>query len=188
MTEFAERLVARCGAVASLAALERHYDLLVRWNRVLNLTRIEDPGEVVERHYCESLFLAGHLPPGPLRVADIGSGAGFPGIPLAVARPDCHVTLIESHRRKAVFLREATRELPNVKVTAMRVEEISETFEWAVSRAVRLHDLEPALVRLAARYAVLAGEQPPAAGRIAWQEPLPLPWGKARRLWLGQLA
>ena len=111
---FADILRARLACIidlspAQVSALDAHYQLLLRWNRTLNLTRVESLEEAVERHYCESVFLASHLPAGPLRVADIGSGAGFPGFPVAVARPDCQVTLIESHQRKAVFLREASR-------------------------------------------------------------------------------
>jgi len=180
---YAEQLTA-----AQAAALARHYELLAKWNRVLNLTSIDDPAAIVERHYCESLFLAGHLPEGELSVADVGSGAGFPGIPVAVARPDCRVTLIESHQRKAVFLREATREMAHVKVFAGRAEALRESFDWAISRAVRLSEIEPVLARLAASFAVLAGEEPPAAGRIAWQAPVALPWGRSRRLWLGRRA
>jgi 16S rRNA (guanine527-N7)-methyltransferase len=84
-------------------ALRAHFELLQRWNKSLNLTRIDS----VERNYGESLFLGRHLPPGPLRICDIGSGAGFPGFPVAVLRPDCEITLIEAHQRKAVFLKEA---------------------------------------------------------------------------------
>ena len=61
------------------AALEAHYELLMRWNRKLNLTSIRRLEEAVERHYCESVFPGAHLPAGALRIADIGSGAGFPG-------------------------------------------------------------------------------------------------------------
>ena len=117
-------------------ALDAHYELMLRWNAKLNLTRITDRQEAWERHYLESIFLARQLPPGPLRIADVGSGAGFPGIPIAVVRPECTVTLIESHQRKSVFLREATRDLPNVRVLAMRAESVQETFDWIVSRAV----------------------------------------------------
>src|ERR1700681_467468 len=115
--------------------LQAHYELLLRWNRVLNLTTIDSLEEAIERHYCESLFLAVHLSPSPLHLADVGSGAGFPGIPVAVVRPDCTVTLIESHKRKAVFLREAARKLPNVRVLSQRGEDIKERFDCAVSRA-----------------------------------------------------
>ena len=98
-------------------ALQRHHELLERWNQRLNLTRIDS----VERNYGESLFLGKHLPEGPLRICDIGSGAGFPGFPVAVLRPDCEVTLIESHQRKAVFLKEAARGIANIRVLAKRL-------------------------------------------------------------------
>ena len=117
-------------------ALEAHFELMLRWNAKLNLTRITDRAEAWERHYKESIFLANKLPPGPLKIADVGSGAGFPGIPIAVVRPECQVTLIESHQRKAVFLREATRDLSNVRVLAIRAESVTEQFDWIVSRAV----------------------------------------------------
>src|SRR5215472_3129954 len=87
---------------AQLDQLERHYQALHRWNIKLNLTRINDLSEIVRFHYCESLYLGLKLPPGPLRIADVGSGAGFPGIPLAIIRPELHLTLIESHQRKSV--------------------------------------------------------------------------------------
>ena len=101
---FAELLLERLGSWVPLApeqvrVLERHYELMVRWNKVLNLTAVREVAEIVERHYCESLFLGSHLPAGALRIADVGSGAGFPGIPVAILRPECPVTLIESHQR-----------------------------------------------------------------------------------------
>jgi 16S rRNA G527 N7-methylase RsmG len=65
--------------------LEKHFLLLQHWNRTLNLTSLKNPEEIVERHYAESLFLGAHLPAGNLSIVDVGSGAGFPGIP--VARP-----------------------------------------------------------------------------------------------------
>ena len=109
---------------------------MLRWNAKLNLTRITGRAEAWERNYQESIYLARQLPPGPLRIADVGSGAGFPGIPIAIVRPECSVTLIVSHQRKAVFLREASRDLANVRVLAKRAEAVTETFDWIVSRAV----------------------------------------------------
>jgi 16S rRNA (guanine527-N7)-methyltransferase len=73
------------------------------------LSSIRDAETAVVRHYCESLYLAIHLPPGGHRIVDLGSGAGFPGFPIAVARPECSVVLVESHQRKAAFLKEAAR-------------------------------------------------------------------------------
>jgi 16S rRNA (guanine527-N7)-methyltransferase len=174
---------------ANAEALESHYNLLVHWNRTLNLTAIRDLAEVVERHYCESIFLAARLPAGPLRIVDVGSGAGFPGIPVAVYRPDCSVTLIESHQRKAVFLKEATRSLPNVRVLARRAEQADEKFDMAVSRAVSYRDLSPSLKVLASAVDLLSGsESPPAEMGFLWESPIPLPWGSQRYLRMGRRA
>jgi 16S rRNA (guanine527-N7)-methyltransferase len=168
---------------AQLAALEAHYELLVRWNRKLNLTAITDMEEAIERHYCESVFLAVHLPNGHFRIADVGSGAGFPGVPVAVVRPDCEVVLIESHRRKAVFLREATRDLSNVRVLAMRAEHVKERFDRIVSRAVSYDDLAEALKFGAPAADLLTGtEEPPEFLAFRWGEPVRLPWGRSRFL------
>jgi 16S rRNA (guanine527-N7)-methyltransferase len=187
---FAELLRERLGSIIELSPpqiqqLEWHFDLLSRWNRVLNLTSLRKPEEIVERHYCESLFLATHLPDGVLTIADIGSGAGFPGIPLAIARPECSVTLIESHQRKSVFLREAARGLPNVKVLALRAEQIGEAFDWVVSRAVRFSEIEGVTAVMASNVAFLGGAEPPSLDRFTWNTPISLPWGDQRKLWIG---
>jgi 16S rRNA (guanine(527)-N(7))-methyltransferase RsmG len=169
-----------------LLALEAHYELLVHWNRVLNLTSIESVSEAVERHYCEAVFLATRLPSVPLRIADIGSGAGFPGFPVAVVRPDCNVTLIESHRRKAVFLLEISRSVSNVRVLGMRAEGVKEWFDHAVSRAVSCQSLASILKTLAPAADLLMGEEgPPEEMGFVWREPIRLPWGRNRFLWMG---
>jgi len=183
---FADLLTQRLTGIAELSpeqvgTLETHYQLLLRWNRTLNLTSIKKMDEAVERHYCESLFLGICLPPGHLRTADIGSGAGFPGLPVAVLRPDCLVTLIESHQRKAVFLREASRNLPNVRVLAKRAEDVKEEFDWAISRAVSYEELALFLRNLAPSVDLLTGaEAPPNGIGFVWQPAIPLPWGKRR--------
>jgi len=122
---------------SQLDQLEEHYKLLLRWNQSLNLTRIVDLQSAVRLHYCESLFVGATLPAGDLTVIDVGSGAGFPGIPLAILRPECRIDLVESHKRKSVFLREAVRGLPNVQVIAERAESVEGDWDWLVSRAVR---------------------------------------------------
>jgi 16S rRNA (guanine527-N7)-methyltransferase len=189
---FAEALRARMAGVVELSggqidALAAHYELLTRWNRKINLTAIRTLEEAVERHYSEALFLAAHLPAGPLRVADVGSGAGFPGFPVAVLRPDCTVTLIEAHQRKAVFLRESSRAMPNVRVLAKRGEAVGEVFDHVISRAVSYEDLAPALKSLAPNADLLTGaEEPPADWGFQWVEPVPLPWGTRRFLRLGR--
>jgi 16S rRNA (guanine527-N7)-methyltransferase len=188
---FAELLRERLAGIVELSAeqveaLEAHYRLLERWNRSLNLTSIEKLEDVVQRHYCESLFVGRVLGPLPQKIADIGSGAGFPGFPLAVLRRDCAVTLIESHRRKAVFLKEASRTVDNVRVLAMRAEAVGEKFDWVVSRAVSYEDLAGCLPGLAARVALLTGVEPPSASlAYEWEVPIPLPWGKQRFLRVG---
>ncbi len=188
---FAELLRQKLSGIVDLngeqiQALEAHYELLVRWNRVLNLTTVTSLEEAIERHYCESLFLGAHLPSNPLRLADIGSGPGFPGIPVAVLRPDCTVTLIESHSRKAVFLREATRRLPNLIVRGQRAEAVAERFDRVMSRAVSYEDLRPVLKKLASAADLLTGgEAPPADLGFSWEEPISLPWGRHRFLRVG---
>jgi 16S rRNA (guanine(527)-N(7))-methyltransferase RsmG len=186
---FRELLRQKLIGVASLTTreldlLEQHYRLLVRWNRNLNLTSIEELVEVVERHYCESVFLAVHLPPDPLRVADLGSGAGFPGFPLAVLRPDCSVALVEGHRRKSVFLREATRQLTNVRVLSVRFEDLKEPpFDRVICRAVSYQDLKRALKKFASAADLLTGvEAPPADLGFVWESAIRLPWGRNRFL------
>lgn len=170
------------------SALEAHLELLMRWNRTVNLTAIRNREEAIERHYCESLFLGSRLPAGPLRIADVGSGAGFPGFPVAVLRPDCSVTLIESHQRKAVFLREASRKMPNVRVLAKRAEDVKEAFDWVISRAVSYADLGGYLKRLAPNVDLLSGEErPPEELGFRWEAAVALPWGRQRFLWTGSV-
>src|SRR5579863_5841477 len=91
--------------------LNRYLDLLLSANQRMNLTRIVDRPSAELLHIADSLTLLAHLPRGPSRVADVGSGGGVPGIPLAIARPDVQIYLIESTRKKAVFLVNAARQL-----------------------------------------------------------------------------
>jgi 16S rRNA (guanine527-N7)-methyltransferase len=160
------------GAISpqQLKLLEEHYHLLLRWNQRINLTRIVEMRDAIRYHYCESLYLASRLPTGPLRMIDIGSGAGFPGIPVAVYRPECSVDLVESHQRKAVFLREASRGLANVRVFARRAEEVVDSYDWTISRAVRPKDVLK--LKLSPHVAVLGVEGDS------------LPWGDKRALFI----
>ena len=169
--------------------LYAHYELLARWNRVVNLSSIRDMATAVVRHYCESLFLAAHLPREAVSLADVGSGAGFPGIPLAIVRPDCELALIESHQRKAVFLKEATRACVNVRVIAARAEMVGEKFDWLISRAVAWVDLLRLVPRLASNVAFLVGTDDAVkllkVKQLEWESPVPLPWGRERSLAIG---
>ncbi len=168
-------------------ALERHFELLLRWNRVLNLSAVRSEAEIVERHYCESLFLAAHLPAGRLAIADLGSGAGFPGIPVAVLRPDCRITLIESHQRKAVFLREAARAMQNVTVLAERAEELEDSrFDWVICRAVRSEQFSNWVRRAGGHLALLTGGEMVQIDGFRWSDVVRLPWGSHRFLNIGE--
>jgi 16S rRNA (guanine527-N7)-methyltransferase len=123
---------------------ERYLDLLLSANRQMNLTRITDRESAEVGHIADSLTLLAWLPRESVRIADVGSGGGVPGIPLAIARPDSTVVLIESTRKKAAFLEWAAGELglANVHVVDRRVEEagadkdLRESFNVVVCRAV----------------------------------------------------
>ena len=96
---------------AILPQLSTYLDLLLKWNARTNLTAIRQPEEIVRRHFGESLFAARHLSSEATNLLDLGSGAGFPGLPIALLRPEIEVTLAESQNKKATFLREVTRVL-----------------------------------------------------------------------------
>ncbi len=119
--------------------LSTYLGLLLKWNARTNLTAIRDPEEIVRRHFGESLFAAQHLG-SPDTLLDLGSGAGFPGLPIALLHPNLPVTLAESQNKKATFLREVIRtlNLPNVEVWAARAESLPATrqFHTVTLRAV----------------------------------------------------
>lgn len=105
---------------SQLAFVSRYAALLLRWNQLISLTTIEDPEEIVARHFGESIFAASLLPLTSGRLADVGTGAGFPGLALKIARPGLLVTLIESNRKKCAFLAEVQRELHLTDVNIQR--------------------------------------------------------------------
>jgi 16S rRNA (guanine527-N7)-methyltransferase len=111
--------------------------LLLRWNRAYNLTALTDPRQMVTRHLLDSLAVLPHIHGS--RIADIGSGAGFPGIPLAIARPDWHVVLVDAVAKKTRFQRQVILELGLTGVEAVhtRVESYrpAEPFDTVISRA-----------------------------------------------------
>ena len=119
-----------------------YFNLLVRWNERMNLTAIRDQEGILSRHFVESIACARVLPVGVKTALDFGSGAGFPGIPIALCRPEIAVTLAESQGKKAAFLREAVRVVGfEAVVHAGRAEELPAAFECIVLRAVdRMQD------------------------------------------------
>jgi len=161
--------------------LEVFLDLLVRWNARTNLTSIREPEAMVTRHFGESLFAARMLSP-RLRpgasLLDFGSGAGFPGLPIQLYRPDLQVTLAESQGKKASFLREAIRTLGlNTEVWSARVEAMptGKIFDCVTLRAVdNMEAALPAAINRASTpgwIAILAGSEPTIPQRSNSQAP-----------------
>jgi 16S rRNA (guanine527-N7)-methyltransferase len=126
------------------AQLQVYIDLLLRWNARTNLTAIRDPEQIVTRHFGESLFAArvlrdaGALDTGTPTLSDLGSGAGFPGVPIRLFVPNAHLTLIESHNKKATFLKEVIRalRLTNAEVFCGRAETLGQKTHIVTLRAV----------------------------------------------------
>ena len=119
----------------AISRLLDYLDLLIRWNKTYNLTAVRDPSQMVTRHLLDSLSVLSFVRGQSL--ADLGSGAGLPGIPLAIALPDVQMTLVDSNGKKARFLREAARALPlpNARVEQVRVEELEGTYDCITARA-----------------------------------------------------
>ena len=205
-------------AAEQVAALSRYLELLLRWNARINLTAVREPEQIVTRHFGESLFAASRLlePDSRVHAVDVGSGAGFPGLPLKIYAPQLRLTLIEAHNKKATFLKEAVRTLAldRVEVFAGRAEKYSQGAELVTLRAVeRFESVLPVAAALlrraggeagsgsregsagsaAARLALLIGAAQSAAARsllpgFAWDSPIPIPQSAARVLLVGHLS
>jgi 16S rRNA (guanine527-N7)-methyltransferase len=123
---------------AGLAGLfEAYLELLIRWNTRLNLTAIRESEGILSRHFVESIACARAIPEAVATLLDFGSGAGFPGIPIALCRPEIAVTLAESQTKKAAFLQEALRTLAlRANVRAKRAETLASSFDCVTMRAV----------------------------------------------------
>lgn len=130
------------------ALFNRYLDLLTEANQRMNLTRIVDRAQAEVQHVADSLTVLPFLPVGEIRVVDVGSGGGVPGLVLAIARPDAQVTLVESTKKKAAFLKSAAEQmgLSNVVVLDQRVEDVGndpahrEQYDVATARAVATMD------------------------------------------------
>ena len=108
-----------------IVKIQEYIRLLLKWNQSVSLTSVVDPVEILARHFGESMFICCLLPVEKCRLADIGSGAGFPGLAVKIACPELRLTLIESNKKKCAFLSEVVRalELENVEVMPIRFEE-----------------------------------------------------------------
>lgn len=111
---------------------------LKRWNKAYNLTSIEDEKEIVVKHFLDSLFYLWFIPEKPFSITDVGSGAGFPGVPIAIVREDLKIALIEPSWKKVAFLKNLKRklELKNIEVYQSKAEEVREKFDIVISRAL----------------------------------------------------
>lgn len=124
-------------SVAQVDALLKFVQLIAKWNKAYNLTAVRDPLDMVSLHILDSLAVLPYLK--PTRIADIGTGAGLPGIPLAICRPDCQFTLVDSNSKKTRFVQQAVLELKldNVDVVHGRVEQLpaDDRFDSVLTRA-----------------------------------------------------
>jgi len=181
-----------------LAAISKYIDLLIKWNARINLTAIRAPEEIVQRHFGESLFAASHiLAEKPVKTAiDLGSGAGFPGVPFALLAPEVEITLIESNQKKSTFLKELIYSLglKNVKVFGGRAESYSQSADLVMLRAVEKFEqvlpLAVTLVSPGGKLALLVGASQIDLARgllpqVQWQEPVGIPSGHSRVLLVG---
>ena len=178
--------------------IQQYTRILLAWNEKINLTSIRDPLEILNRHFCECMYAASTVPVEHGRLADVGSGAGFPGLPLKIIRPELQVFLIESNVKKATFLAEVIRDLglAGARVLVSRYEELAEEvapLDFVCSRA--LGEFGPFLEwahseKVAAKQVILwigAGDLPEIQKIQSWEwrEPIPVPHSLRRLLLVG---
>jgi 16S rRNA (guanine527-N7)-methyltransferase len=209
-------------APMQLEQISTYINLLLRWNARINLTAIRNEEEIVTRHFGESFFLARHVVPRSVdrqvakapaqleasaaapqaltRILDIGSGAGFPALPIKIWAPEIHLTMIESSHKKAAFLREVARALTltNVDVIADRAEALAGRDDVPRANIVTLRAVENFARALAQAEALLMPNgclalligisQAPllkSAPNVQWKSPIPIPQSNGRVLSIG---
>lgn len=186
---------------AVTAGIRKYVNLLQRWNKRISLTSLVDTREILERHFGESFFAVHTVPISQGRLADVGSGGGFPGLPVKIARPEVDLVLIESNLRKAAFLSEVIRtlDLPGVRVLNKRMEEIdslADSLHFVTARAVGdipgLLNWSRSSLRADGKVVLWLGAKD--AGEIFsspgwdWRPPVPLPRSENRVLLVGARA
>ena len=181
-----------------ICSIQSYLDLLLKWNSRINLTAIREPKQILTRHFGESFFAARHLPVSSGETAiDIGSGAGFPGLPLKIWHDELKLSLVESNQRKATFLREAVRalRLANVDVLTSRAEELRVQADLVTLRAVETFDrilsATRTLTKPGGRIALLIGAVQAATTKsiladVDWESALPMPCSQSRILLIGR--
>ena len=181
-----------------LEQISIYIDLLLKWNSRVNLTAVRRAEDIVQRHFGESFFVAARMlsPQAGESIIDLGSGAGFPGIPLAMFAPRATVTLIESNGKKAAFLHEVVRalQLRNVTVFRQRAEDYSGSTQLVTMRAVEkfaeAKRQAAKLVQPGGRLALMIGagqvkEATAEADGFKWEEAVQIPGGHSRVLLVG---
>lgn len=178
--------------------IQQYMRMLLVWNEKINLTAIRDPQEILSRHFGEAMFAASAVPLEKGRLADVGSGGGFPGLPLRIICPELQVFLVESNVKKATFLAEVVRELQlsDTRVLVSRYEELGEELaplDFVCTRA--LGEFGSFLswagsLQIAAREAVLwvGGRDLNEIRELKgweWREPIPIPQSLQRFLLIG---
>lgn len=184
--------------------LQIYLDLLLRWNARINLTAVRDPEQIVTRHFGESLFAAralrdaGAFSSSAVTLADVGSGAGFPGLPIKLFVPEIRLTLIESHNKKATFLREAIRamDLKEAEVFCGRSESWEQTANVVTLRAVEKFEIALGgisnLLAPGGTVGLLIGARQVSVAQgllgSSWNfsKPIPIPLGNERVLLVGK--
>jgi len=179
-------------------AIGRYVSILMRWNAWISLTRVTKPAEILRFHFGESIFAVNIVPIRRGRLADVGSGAGFPGLAIKIAVPELYLTLIESNSKKATFLAEVVRDLalPCVTILRQRMEEADApegTFDFIAARALGSY---PSLLKWAGRHLGRSGRVvlwlgEDEVGALTkneawnWREPVLIPGAKRRFLLIG---
>ena len=199
LRELLSPFVAHPLAAEKLEQFHLYLDLLLKWNARINLTAVRDAEEIVQRHFGESIFAGEQLElEAASTLIDFGSGAGFPGLPIAIIAPHLRVTLIESQQKKVAFLREVIRSLrlENATVHAGRAEETALKSQIVTMRAVEKFEsalpVAAALVEAAGCLALLIGLAQAqfsctALPQFEWQKPIRIPDSRERVVMIGKL-
>ena len=181
---------------AQISTFEAYLSLIIRWNTRTNLTAVRGEDAILSRHFVECIACARALPSSVTTLLDFGSGAGLPGIPIAICRPEMAVTLAESQGKKAAFLQEAVRVLGlTARVHSGRAETLTGAFDCVILRAV---DKMAEAVRVAASLVAANGQlalmttrtdlaalQLAAGASFSWADPIPLQGSESRIVALG---
>ena len=186
-------------STGQVVQVREYIRLLLKWNQSISLTSVLDPAEIVARHFGESMFMSCLIPVNNCRLADLGSGAGFPGLALKIVSPTLGMKLIESNKKKCAFLSEVVRslELENVEVMPIRFDEIripTELAEIVTARALGgfpeiLHWAKVALAHRGHVALWLGGED---AAKISstpgwlWQPAVKIPDSQRRFILIGR--